>query len=191
MPGLPIIAPGLLDVAAGGQDPETIGHHHRAYPFIDGIPEIVGATENLDAAIFKIIDPDRVSSMQRAAYDTPTECIPLEIGMRVQKVGRTTGSTIGEVVAEMPDCEPIEYGVDIIGGKKHIYFKGLFAILTTGASFSQPGDSGSLIVNLDQNNARRAVGIIVGGDETGLTFALSLDRVLEHFDVELVSNHNV
>ena len=191
VPGLPIVAPGFLDVAAGGQDPETLGHHSKAYPFIDGIPDIVDATENLDAAIFTILNQDRVSSMQRAAYDTPAVCAPLEIGMRVSKVGRTTGLTHGETVAELPDCEPIEYGVDIIGGKKHVYFKGLFVIMATPGFFAQPGDFGSLIVNLDQNNIRRAVGIVVGGDETGLTFALSLDRVLEYFDVELVSNLHV
>lgn len=191
VPGLPIIAPGLLDVAAGGQDPETIGHHYKAYPYVDGIPEIVDADENLDAAIFTIGDADRISSMQRGAYDTPAECIPMQVGMRVSKVGRTTGTTQGEIVAEMPDCEPIEYSVDIVNGKKFIWFKSLFAIQATPGFFSQPGDSGSLIANLDQNNVRRTVGIIVGGDETGLCFALSMHRVLEHFDVELVSNHNV
>ena len=64
-------------------------------------------------------------------------------------------------------------------------------IEATGSQFSQGGDSGSLITNTDAQNVRRAVGIVVGGDETGKSFALSLHRVLEHFDVELVSNHNV
>jgi hypothetical protein len=191
VPGLPIVSPGSLDVAAGAQDPETIGHHSRAYPFVDGLPEIVDAIHNLDAAIFKITNPDRVSSMQRDAYDTPDVCVPLEVGMRVQKVGRTTGSRHGEVVAEYPDCEPIEYELHIIGGKKQVYFQGMFIITASPSDFAQPGDSGALIVEVQQNGPRRAVGIVVGTDGTGLCYALSLHRVLEHFDVALVSNHNV
>lgn len=191
VPGLPIIAPGMLDVAAHGQDPETIGHHHNAYPFIDGIPAIVDANSNLDAALFKISAPDRISSSQRGAYDTPDQCIPMQVGMRVSKAGRTTGVTHGEVVSELPDCEGVEYEVDICGGKKYVYFKSLFVIQATNGLFSQAGDSGSLVINLDANGVRRATGIIVAGDETGLSFALSLDRVLDHFDVTLVSGHNV
>jgi hypothetical protein len=190
VPGLPIIAPGILDVAAGGQDPETIGHHHSAYPFVDGIPEIVSADDNLDAAIFKISNLDRVSSMQRQHWDTPTECIPMQVGMRVAKVGRTTSATYGEVSSELFDCEQVEYDMDLCGGRKYVYFKSLFVINATTGLFSQGGDSGSLITNVDGNGVRRAVGIIVGGDGTGLSFALSLDRVLTHFDVELVSGHN-
>ena len=191
VPGLPIVSPGSLDVAAGAQDPETIGHHSLAYPFIDGLPEIVDASGNLDAAIFKIANLDRVSSMQRTAYDTPADCVPLEVGMRVQKVGRTTGSTHGEVVAEYPAFESIEYELHLIDGKKQVYFQNLFIIMATPGEFAQPGDSGSLIVEVQQNGPRRGVGIVVGTDGSGLTYALSLHRVLEHFNVDLVSNHNV
>jgi hypothetical protein len=81
-PGLPIVAPGSVDVASGGRDPETIGHHHSSYPFVDGFPEIVDADGNLDAAIFKITDEDRVSSKQRQFYDTPATFMPLAVGTR-------------------------------------------------------------------------------------------------------------
>jgi hypothetical protein len=193
VPGLPIIAPGFLDVAAFGQDPETIGHHFRSYPFIDGIPEVVDCSGNLDAAIFKISDPDRVSSMQRSYYDTPSEAVPMEVGMRVSKIGRTTGLTHGEVVSELPDAEFVEYEVDVCKGKKFIYFQSLFLIQATPGEFTQGGDSGSLITAPDpkEPKARRAVGMVIGGDDTGLSFALSLDRVLKYFDVTLVSGHNV
>jgi hypothetical protein len=191
VPGLPIIAPGILDVAAGGQDPETLGHHHSAQPFVDGIPDVVDATTNLDAAIFKIVDPDRVSSMQRTSFDTPGNCVPLTVGMRVSKVGRTTGVTHGEVVAELPDCEPVVYDVDICAGRKLVYFKEMFVIEATNGNFTEPGDSGSLVVNIDGAGVRHGAGVIIGGDGLGLSFALSLHRVLDHFNVELVSGHNV
>jgi hypothetical protein len=189
-PGLPIVAPGGLDVTAGGMDPTTLGHHADAYPFIDGLPDAVDADKNLDAAIFTIPDPDIVSSMQRGEYDTPAECVPLEIDMRVLKVGRTTGKTAGKVVSELFDFEPIIYDLDIISGKKIVYFKSLFVIVGDFNAFSQPGDSGSLIFTLGADNIRRAVGIVVAADENGLTFALSLDRILSYFNLELVSGHN-
>ena len=76
-------------------------------------------------------------------------------------------------------------------GKKYIYFKPLFMIQAVPGEYSQSGDSGSLITNTDVNNVRRAVGIVIGGDDTGVSFALSLDRILQHIDVELVAGHNV
>jgi ribosome modulation factor len=161
--------------ADGGMDPTTLGHHSDAYPFVDGLPDAIDAEKNLDAAIFTIADPDIVSSMQRGEYDTPSECIPLEIDMQVTKVGRTTGKTGGKVVSELFDFEPIIYEIDIIGGKKIVYFKSLFAIVGDFNAFSQPGDSGSLIVTSGRDDVKKAVGILVAADENGLTFALSLD----------------
>jgi hypothetical protein len=136
------------------------------------------------------LNPNLVSSMQRQEYDTPPECVPLEIDMRVSKVGRTTGKTNGTVVSELFDYEPIIYDLDIIGGKKIVYFKSLFTIIGDTQPFCQPGDSGSLIVTTATDGIRKAVAIVVAADENGLTFALSLDRVLSYFDVELVSGHN-
>lgn len=189
-PGLPIVAPGMADVAAGAQDPETIGHHRRAYPFVDGLPEVVDAAGNLDAAIFEIKDPNRVCSMQRKRYDTPTDCLPLEVGMVVEKVGRTSSLTKGEVIAELFGFWPVQYDVDVIGGKKIIYFSSMFAIEGKVNLFSYSGDSGSLIVYKDSDEKRFAVGIVVAGNTEGITFALPFDRILTHFDVELVSGHN-
>lgn len=191
-PGLPILAPGMADVTAGGQDPETLGHHHKAYPFVDGLPDVVDATHNLDAALFTIADEDRVSSMQRGSYDTPQACVPLAMGMNVSKVGRTTGLTHGEVTSELFDCEAVLYDLDIIGGRKVVYFQSLFTIHSSTGAFSQFGNSGSLIVHVDGNGIRRSTGIVVAGDEnSGTCLALSLDRVLQHFGITLVCGHNV
>jgi hypothetical protein len=191
-PGLPILAPGMADVTAGGQDPETIGHHYRAHPFVDGLPEVVNAADNLDAALFTIADEARVSSMQRGSFDTPANHIPLAVGMNVLKVGRTTGVTHGDVTSELFDAEAVLYNLDIIGGRKIVYFQSLFTIKGTVGLFSQAGDSGSLIINTDAGGIRRAVGIVVAGDEnSGTCLALSLDRMLQHFGVTLVSGHNV
>ena len=140
VPGLPIVAPGMADVAAGGQDPETLGHHHSAYPFIDGIPGIVDAHGNIDAAIFAISNPDGVSSMQRDQYDTPGTVASIAVGMNVQKIGRSSGVTNGTVIAELFDFEPIGYIMDIIRGHKLVYFQSLFVIKSTTSMFSNFSD---------------------------------------------------
>jgi hypothetical protein len=190
VPGLPILAPGGLDVAAGLRDPETVGHHMAAYPFIDGRPDNVDASKNLDAAIFLLSAPDKISSSQRDFYDTPTSVNPLAVGMKVEKIGRTTGRTKGEVIGELFDFEPVLYILDIINGRKVVFFQSLFAIRGEFAPFSLPGDSGSLITFVDDKDQRHSVGIVVAGNSDGLTLALSLDRVLNHFGVSLVNGHN-
>jgi hypothetical protein len=72
-----------------------------------------------------------------------------------------------------------------------VYFHSLFVIKGGFDLFSQPGDSGSLIVTKDKTGNPKSVGIVVAGDENGLTFALSLHRILQYFGVEVVSGHNI
>jgi hypothetical protein len=191
MPGLPIMAPGMADVAANGRDPETLGHHARAYPFIDGIPDIVDARENIDAAIFEIRDVDRVSSMQRNEYDTPAVSLPMAVGMTVQKVGRSTGLTNGTVIAELFDFEQVGYHIDIMRGFKSVYFRSLFVVRSATGVFSAPGDSGSLVVTADPTGNKIAVGIVVAGNDEGNTLCLSIDRILTYFGITLVAGHNI
>ncbi len=190
--GLPIVIPGGIDVTAGGKDPETIGHLHCAYPLIDGIPDVVNCDHNIDAALFRVNNPDRLSSLQRNHFDTPTSILPLATGMEVEKVGRTTGLTRGTVVAENVGYTPVDCPIPIFGGRKLVYFKNMFFVQpTTLPAFSHCGDSGSLIVYTDSEGIRHAVGIVVGGTPQGMCLALSIDRVVNHFGVTLLGNHNV
>ena len=57
-PELPVVAPGPADVVAGGFDPFTIGHHHKVLQLSVGSPDNVDVSDNLDAALFKIKDPN-------------------------------------------------------------------------------------------------------------------------------------
>ena len=191
VPGIPIVAPGMIDVSAGGEDPKTIGHHERAYPFVDGLPTIVDARGNLDAAIFRVTDVDFLSSMQRDRYDTPADCLPLEVGMKVEKSGRTTGFTKGEVVAIFPDFENVGYDIDVIKGRKIVWFDSIYVVKGNTKDFSAAGDSGSLVVHVDDDGNIFGVGLVFAGNSEGLTFVLSLDRILNYFGVTLVTGHNV
>lgn len=194
--GLPIVAPGLMDVAAHSLHPFTIGLHEKALPMLIGSPTVVDISSNSDAAIFKIINDTLLSSFQGTAYDTPAVTMPLAAGIEVEKVGRTTGHTKGYVESQY--CGPLDvtYHAPRYGFSGRIYFDNAFAISGVGTAFSDHGDSGSLITTM-VNGERRAVGIVFGGSPSGtaaggtLTVALPIEPILHALNVTLVAGHNV
>ena len=108
--GLPILAPGVIDVMPVSEDPFTIGYHEQALDMMLGTPENAIAANNIDAAIFKIKDDARVSSYQGTAYDTPANAAAVQANGNVEKVGRTTGYTKGVVIGQyhggVPEVAP-------------------------------------------------------------------------------------
>jgi hypothetical protein len=190
-PALPIIAPGALDVKAGGLDPFTIGHHFQCMPFVDGAELNVDAYSNLDAAIFRIKDEDIVSSMQRSIYDTPGLVMEPSDNMEVQKVGRTTGITQGRIRAMSAGAEDVEYFIEETGVKKVVFFEPMFIVTGSPNAFAEMGDSGSLITHLSSDGNRYAIGIVIAVSKDGvLTYATPIRKVLEYFHVVLVGGHH-
>jgi hypothetical protein len=196
-PGLPIVAPGIVDVAPNAVHPFTLGVHAASLPFVTGAPNTVNWQQNSDAALFKIIKPSLVSSYQRDAYDTPAIAGDLTAGAEVEKVGRTTGHTKGKVRGLLFGATPIQYHASVYGFSGPVFFQNLFAIEGLTEAFSDSGDSGSLITSIDASGNRVAVGIVVGGgtDKSApgdkLTFALPIRPILSALGVTLVWNHNV
>lgn len=191
-PALPILAPGTIDIRAGGHDPFTIGHHSEIGPFADGLPENVDISGNTDAALFTLKAPEALSSMQRSSYDTPNSVLPITAGMEVQKVGRTTNITQGKVTVQSAGPEPVDYSIPERNIQKKVYFPDMFIIESPVTNFAEPGDSGSLITHLDNNGQRHAVGLVVAvSSDYSLTFGLSIDKILEHFKATLVSGWHV
>lgn len=188
---LPIQAPGQSDILAGQPDPFTIGHHFGIMPFIDGLPNVVDCSGNLDAAVFLISDPEAVSSYQRDSFDTPPRVGRLRAGMKVMKAGRTTGLTAGDVENQLVDPYPVMIEIDFVQGKKLVYFEDLFVIGNDTTPFALSGDSGSLIVSADRDDDKVALGMVVATDQEGKTLALSLDRIISFFGMEIVSGHNI
>ena len=190
--GEKILAPGHLDISAGGCNPFTIGYHLQTLEFSAGVPDNVDVTNNSDAAIFEVADAELVSSMQGNYHDTPGTVAELSPGQIVTKVGRTTGMTQGVVLGQTvsPDC--VNYHVAPLNGATVVYFPTIFAIRSLSAStpFSEAGDSGSLITT-EINGQRIAVGLIFAGTSSGLSYALSLPPLLTKLGVSIVSGHNV
>jgi hypothetical protein len=195
--GLPIVAPGIADVTPGGLNPFTLGFHHRALPLVAGSPDNVNPKTNLDAAIFRLQDASVVSSFQRDVYDTPGATGPISAGMAVEKVGRTTGHTVGTVVSQVYGANHVFYQAQLYGFAGPVYFDPLFAIAGSTGLFSDSGDSGSLITTVDGAGNRTSIAIVVGGmnDKTApgdkTTLALPIEPILAGLDVALVSGHHI
>jgi hypothetical protein len=195
--GLPILAPGVLDVMPLGHDPFTIGYHERALDMAIGIPDNADPKANLDAALFKIADDARVTSYQGSSYDTPTATLPLKPGMKVEKMGRSTGHTEGAVVGQWYGALGVLYAMEIHDFRGRVYFDPAFAVTGKHSLFADAGDSGSLVTTLDATGVRHAVGIIVGGMRDSaaaggqITFILPIEPILQKLSVVLVNGHNI
>lgn len=195
--GLPILAPGVFDVVAGGLDPFTLGYHAATLQMTPGSITIVDPLQNHDAAIFRIRDESQVTSYQGDSYDTPPSAIPLAAGMKVEKVGRTTGLTSGTVQCQIAGPVPISYSAANYGFNGRVYYDPAFYILGDSDLFSDNGDSGSLIVTTQPDGSRAAVGIVVGGAGSSTapggktTIALPIAAVLARLNLTLVTGHNI
>ncbi|MFD2265411.1 hypothetical protein ACFSM5_21085 [Lacibacterium aquatile] len=184
--GMPILAPAPYDASPDQTQPLplSIGRHHRYIPLQSGDPRVVPPQQH-DAATFKIIDQALVTSMQGdSAYDTPAKTAVPKGGMRVKKVGRTTGLSMGTIIGVMSNPLPVPYAADKF--RAHVYLEGGFAVRgDNDQPFSSAGDSGSLVVTAD---GEHAVGLIVAG--MGLvTIMMPIQRTLDELNLRLLTGH--
>jgi hypothetical protein len=186
--GEKILAPGHIDIESNGIDPFTIGYHAKSMEMIPGVPDNVNPAGNSDAALIRLSNPSLVSSNQWNYYDTPALVSALTPNLTVEKVGRTTGHTQGTVLGKMAGPFPVTYNVPNVGVQIS-YFDPVFVVQgQPNSPFSQPGDSGSLVVTTI-GTERHAVGIVFAGDQAGLSYLLPLEPILTKLDVTLVSGH--
>ncbi len=195
--GMPIVAPGIKDVAAGNTNPFTIGHHHRVLPMRQGEPGAIDHFDNTDAALFAIEATALVSSMQGNVYDTPGMVAdPLE-DMLVEKVGRTTGHTRGIIESEVTGPLPVGYKALVHHNSDEssqfvgsVHFEPTYLIRGQGGPFSLPGDSGSLVTTVGADGQRQAVGLVFAGIAPDTSYILALAPILTRLGVSLVHGHN-
>ena len=164
------LQPGPFD---GGSDPEdAIGELYDFEP----IDFTLSGVNYIDAAIALSTQGNLDNSTLQDGYGIPSsEIAPASIGLDVQKYGRTTGLTQGQVSAINVYVE-VCYEQWWILCIKSAYFYDQIEI--SGSGFSGGGDSGSLIVTADGN--MKPVGLLFAGSDT-TTFANRIDRVLCRF----------
>ncbi len=159
-----IIQPGAAD---GGKAPEDKIANLERWIEIDftGVGNLVDSS--LAAPVSEeVVKPEIVS------IGAPKGVSKARLKMLVQKSGRTTGHTFGEI-------KDVSATMRISYGRKSALFRN--QILTT--AMSQGGDSGSLV--LDQKN--RAVGLLFAGSNL-VTLCNPIQEVLKLLEVTIPGN---
>jgi hypothetical protein len=180
-----VIQPGRKD---GGTLTNRMASLQGFIPILFG-----GASNQVDCAWASHDDPPRAENRQdrfdsaenvvgQLAGDTPSDALP---GGFVLKVGRTTGYTQGEV-----DAININNLNVNMGGSAIARFDGQIQIKSLSrVPFSRPGDSGSLVVDINSE----PTGLLFAGspsggfENTGLTWANPIATVLNNLGLEIVA----
>ncbi len=167
------LQPGPTD---GGQDPgDRIGELYDFEPI-----NFNGGNNTIDAAIALSSVAELDNSTPADGYGTPSPTtVAAFVGQKVQKFGRTTKLTKGEV-SEINVTAEICYEVWLIWCVKSAIYVNQISV--TPGVFSDGGDSGSLIVTDDAN--KNPVGLLFAGSSTH-TLANPIDAVLSRFNVSI------
>lgn len=195
--GMPVVTPAVLDVTAQTEAIRMIGRHARVLPLRQGQAHVV-TDANTDVAVFDIVDPGAVTSRQSDLYDTPQTVADPEVGLAVEKVGRTTGRTEGTLrnALETDLLIPYKHTTHLAPDKQVTfqgvcYFADIKVVRGASGDFAKPGDSGSLVVTRGPG-PQRAVGLLIGaGARTGYGYILPLGPILTRLEADLVSGHGV
>jgi hypothetical protein len=124
----------------------------------------------MDAALARPLDPDAIIP-EIMNIGLPTGTANVALGQKVQKMGRTTGLTEG-VVQQIDVTVNVDYNGRVIQFRDQVFT----------SSMSQPGDSGSGILDMD----KRAVGLLFAGSDR-VTIFTPIERILSHFNVDVVA----
>ncbi len=118
---------------------------------------------SMDAAIAKVVQ-DKVAGGTRC-FGKIKGIEPAKVGMKVKKCGRTTELTTGIIKSKNASVRVAGYpeGTVLFNNQ----------IITT--NMSQPGDSGSVVCNIDNN---KAVGLLFAGDGKSQTIVNHITDIL-------------
>jgi hypothetical protein len=175
--GYEIIQPGLLDEGACSL---SLGDDQNVVALLTDYVEIVFGRgrkrpdNRIDAAIAitdanSVLDRGEIRGVGVLTGDPDLN--PASQGDKVQKSGRTTGHTFGEVMATDVTIN-VRYNSGTARFVDQIEVVGL-----CDTDFSAGGDSGSLIVTLRDGEPRAAVGLLFAGGGAS-TFANTIENVL-------------
>lgn len=164
--GDPILQPGSYD--NGTEEDDVIGELVRYIP-LNPARGIFDSPENIvDCALARPLDKKMVENSILGIGKVKGIKEP-EIGMRVVKSGRTTGITEGTIQA-------IDSTISVkLDDEQDAFFSDQVLI----SSLSQAGDSGSLILDTNQN----AVGLLFAGSDK-VTVCNKITNVMNELEIE-------
>jgi hypothetical protein len=188
--GQPILSPSSSDGRPTVRAPGEIGRHDLIDELRSGSPNFVNPC-SADLALARATNPQIVSSWQGDnvnGYDTPKTVIAPLTMMAVKKFGRTTGYSTGVVEAKVTAPMPVDYNAKHFRGT--VWFKDVWSIRGTNGPFALQGDSGSLVVS---ENNQNAVGLVFAASKNGdYAWIIPIPCVVGMFGgLQLVSGHGV
>lgn len=173
-PGDNLLQPGVVD---GGRDPDDVIGTLHDYEPIHFCRALICPGNAMDAAVALTTTDDVGNETPDGGYGAPrSSTADAELGMSVQKYGRTTGHTTGQISG-------LNATIDVGYRDGKARFEG--QIVISGRGFSAGGDSGSLVVTKGLLLAdRRPVGLLFAGTQT-TTLANPIDVVLDRFGITI------
>lgn len=177
-----VVQPGSPD--GGREASDVVGYLY------DFVPLLFSGSDNLvDAAVIslssfpdvkrlrRMLRNDRGRGYNKSEKISNTNRNPTP-GMVVQKSGRTTGHTVGTI--DLTDVT-----ITVGYGDKKARFKDQFRVYNPDEAFSQPGDSGSLVTMVPNNEP---VGLLFSGSSVRgrhYTFCNDIRNVLKALDIRI------
>jgi hypothetical protein len=164
--GSAVIQPGLIDVNCNAGNAQDVATLFKA----SSLP-----ASNVDVGIAKVIS-GRVSPQILEINSISSATVGAAAGQAVKKSGRTTGLTRSSV-SGLNAIINVAYENECAGGPAFTkQFTGQIIIANTASRFLNSGDSGSLMVE-DVNTNARAIGLLYAGSNT-LAVANPINQVL-------------
>ena len=173
-----LLQPGPVD---GGADP---GDAIATLAAFEPVVLSLFASNRIDAAVART--DEVLPETPVGGYGSPrSTTMAAKPGLQVQKYGRTTRLTVGEV-------EAVNASINVTYGSAGSQVGRFVGQIMVCCNFSAGGDSGSLIVARDRDrdgnagpNDRKPVALLFAGDGR-LTIANPIDLVLDRFDMTIV-----
>jgi hypothetical protein len=161
--------PGLADPSP---QMHNIGIYHRR------VPLDTSGRNQVDAAA-ALTNRERASA-EFHTFTLDPEPVDPYVGMNVKKEGRTTGLTEGQIMGLHGEL-PVQYQ-RADGSRVTAYFEEQIKIQGFNQVFSDHGDSGSLIVEMNSN---RVVGLLFSGSEDkSVTYANYISVVMDQLGID-------
>lgn len=164
--GTPILQPAMQD---GGKNPRDVVAHLSRYIPLKFKTSTTGPINFSDCAIAKLVNSD-IATGKIHGIGFPKGFAFAKVGLKVQKVGRTTGKTTGTIIS-LGATVTVKYDRGMV----------LLANQIVTTDMTQGGDSGALL--LDEKKA--VLGLHASGSEYHSTFNL-IDNVLDELNVNIV-----
>jgi hypothetical protein len=156
----------------GGSANDVVGEYKESLAYF---PSDINSFDAALAGPVQTAIKPKIPGINKAVKGT----VKAENGQQVYKIGATTGITYGKISSLSANARVKidDHKYDFVNQIRIQGFDNQFAI---ESPFSQPGDSGALILDL---KSHKAIGLLFAGNEEGITLANPIQPVLEKLRV--------